>query len=67
MILKPDIIFADEPTGNLDSENSRQIMQLFRKLNKEYNTTFIIVSHDENLVEQGDNVILLKDGVVNEN
>ena len=42
-------------------------MQLFRKLNKEYNTTFIIVSHDENLVEQGDNVILLKDGVVNEN
>lgn len=67
MILKPDIIFADEPTGNLDSENSRQIMQLFRKLNKEYNTTFIIVSHDENLVEQGDNVILLKDGVINEN
>lgn len=67
MILKPDIIFADEPTGNLDSENSRQIMQLFRQLNKEYNTTFIIVSHDENLVEQGDNVILLKDGVINEN
>ena len=67
MILKPDIIFADEPTGNLDSENSRQIMQLFRKLNKEYNTTFIIVSHDENLVEQGDNIILLKDGVINEN
>ena len=62
MILKPKVIFADEPTGNLDSENTRLITDLFQKLNKEYHTTFIIVTHEENLMEECDQRIRIKDG-----
>lgn len=51
MLLKPKIVFADEPTGNLDSENTMIITELFSKLNKEYKTTYIIVTHEENLME----------------
>ena len=64
MILKPKVIFADEPTGNLDSENTRLITDLFQKLNKEYHTTFIIVTHEENLMEECDQWIRLKDGEI---
>ena len=62
MLLKPKIIFADEPTGNLDTGNTEIITGLFEKLNKEYNTTFIIVTHEENLIEHCGQVIRLKDG-----
>lgn len=64
MILKPKVIFADEPTGNLDSENTRLITDLFQKLNKEYHTTFIIVTHEENLMEECDQRIRIKDGEI---
>ena len=64
MLLKPKIIFADEPTGNLDTGNTEIITNLFEKLNKEYNTTFIIVTHEENLIEHCGQVIRLKDGEV---
>lgn len=64
MLLKPKIVFADEPTGNLDTENTKVITELFQKLNKEHNTTFIIVTHEENLIEQCDQVIRLKDGEI---
>lgn len=64
MILKPKIVFADEPTGNLDSENTKLITGLFKKLNKEYNTTFIIVTHEESLIEKCDQVICIKDGEI---
>lgn len=67
MLLKPKIVFADEPTGNLDTENTKIITELFQKLNEEYNTTFIIVTHEENLIEHCAQVIRLKDGeIVNE-
>ena len=64
MLLKPKIIFADEPTGNLDTGNTEIITNLFEKLNKEYNTTFIIVKKKENLIEHCGQVIRLKDGEV---
>lgn len=66
MILKPEIVFADEPTGNLDSENTKMITGLFKKLNLAYHTTFIIVTHEENLIEHCDQVIRIKDGEIGE-
>ncbi len=64
MILKPKIIFADEPTGNLDTENTKVITGLFQKLNQEYGTTFIIVTHEEKLMEHCDQEIRLRDGEI---
>ncbi len=64
MLLKPKIVFADEPTGNLDTENTKVITQLFQKLNQEYGTTFVIVTHEENLMEHCNQIIRLKDGEV---
>lgn len=67
MLLKPKIVFADEPTGNLDSENTKVITELFQKLNEEYHTTFIIVTHEENLIAHCEQIIRLRDGeIVNE-
>lgn len=62
MLLKPSIVFADEPTGNLDSENTKLITNLFDNLNKKYGTTFIIVTHEENLMQNPDQIIRIKDG-----
>ncbi|MBQ1688540.1 MAG: ABC transporter ATP-binding protein [Lachnospiraceae bacterium] len=64
MLMKPKIVFADEPTGNLDTENTRIITELFDKLHKECNTTFIIVTHEENLIENCEQIIRIKDGEV---
>ena len=64
MILKPKIVFADEPTGNLDTENTKLITSLFVELNKEYGTTLIIVTHEEKLIERCNQVIRLKDGEI---
>jgi ABC-type lipoprotein export system ATPase subunit len=64
MLLKPQIVFADEPTGNLDTENTKLITTLFQNLNKEYKTAFIIVTHEENLIERCQQVIRLKDGEI---
>lgn len=67
LVINPKIILADEPTGNLDSENTKIITELFQKLNEEYGTTFIIVTHEKNLIEHCMQVIRLKDGeIVNE-
>lgn len=64
LVTKPDIILADEPTGNLDSENTMIITELFSKLNKEYKTTYIIVTHEENLMENCTQTIRIKDGEI---
>ena len=64
MLLKPKIVFADEPTGNLDSENTMIITELFSKLNREYKTTSIIVTHEENLMENCTQTIRIKDGEI---
>ena len=58
----PQIILADEPTGNLDSKNSAEIMELFHRTNQELKQTILIVTHDESIAEQCDRIIMLHDG-----
>ena len=60
----PKIILADEPTGNLDSESTETIYNLMRDINKKYNTTFIIITHDERIAKKTDRIIEIKDGKV---
>lgn len=62
LVTKPDIVLADEPTANLDSETSFQIINLMKKINRESGTTFIFSTHDPSIVELADHVIKLKDG-----
>lgn len=64
LVNKPEIIFGDEPTGNLDSESSKDIMALLRKLNKENKQTFIIVTHDYNVGRMADRIVSMRDGVI---
>jgi lipoprotein-releasing system ATP-binding protein len=64
LINKPDIIFADEPTGNLDSANAQELHQLFFDLRKQFNQTFLIVTHNEELAALSDRVLHMKDGKI---
>lgn len=61
---KPEIVFADEPTGNLDSTNANALHHLFLQLSRELNQTFLIVTHNEEMAELGDRVVHMKDGFV---
>ncbi|MGB2245807.1 MAG: ABC transporter ATP-binding protein [Flavobacteriaceae bacterium] len=61
---KPAIIFADEPSGNLDSQNAEHLHQLFFKLRDELGQTFVIVTHNKTLAEMADRTIVLKDGKI---
>ncbi|MCS4480952.1 ABC transporter ATP-binding protein [Clostridium botulinum] len=61
---KPSIIFADEPTGNLDSKNSKEIMELLRYSVKKYNQTLVLITHDLNIAKMADRVITIADGEV---
>lgn len=65
LMSNPKIILADEPTGNLDSDTTEQIYKLLRKINKEFKTTFIIITHDRRIAEKADRIIEVKDGKVN--
>lgn len=58
----PSLLLADEPTGNLDSENSREIMKLLRYSNEVYHQTIIVITHDENIALQADRILALEDG-----
>ena len=60
----PALLLADEPTGNLDSENSREIMKLLRYSNEVYHQTIIVITHDENIAWQADRMITLADGKI---
>lgn len=60
----PLVILADEPTGNLDTERSEELHQLFFDLKKEFNQTFIIVTHNEHLAEKADKKFVMKDGLI---
>jgi len=64
LINDPEIVFADEPTGNLDSTNAKDLHELFMQLRKEFNQTFLIVTHNEELAQMSDRVIHMKDGRV---
>jgi len=62
LINDPAIILADEPTGNLDSKSSREIIELLKLANKRYNQTLIIITHDEKVALQADRIITISDG-----
>lgn len=63
LVNNPEIILADEPTGNLDSKTSQEIMHLFRKLNKE-GRTIILITHERDIAKYAKRIIKIKDGVV---
>ncbi len=64
LVNNPALMLADEPTGNLDSENSKEIVSLLRKLNKENNQTVIIITHDEKIALSADRIISVQDGKI---
>jgi putative ABC transport system ATP-binding protein len=64
LVTKPAVVFADEPTANLDSANSQIIMDLMRRLNHEEGTTFVIASHDPDVLGQADRTIHVRDGLI---
>jgi lipoprotein-releasing system ATP-binding protein len=64
LINNPDVIFADEPTGNLDSENARELHQLFFELRSKFRQTFLIVTHNEELAQMSDRILHMKDGKI---
>ena len=64
LIFEPEIIFLDEPIGNLDSKTGAEIMELFRKINKEYGKTLVQVTHSEKSAEYGTSIIRLLDGQI---
>jgi putative ABC transport system ATP-binding protein len=64
MVKKPDLVLADEPTANLDAENSHHILQTMEKLNKELETTFVFATHDEKVIAYLRRIIRLEDGKV---
>ncbi len=62
LINNPDVVLADEPTGNLDVRNTQEIMELFKLSNKKYEQTIILITHDENIALQADRIIAIEDG-----
>lgn len=61
-MLNPPIVLADEPTGSLDSDNERQLLALIRHLNQERGTTFVLITHDDQVASIANRTISLKDG-----
>lgn len=64
LINKPAVVFADEPSGNLDSKNAEELHDLFFELKKEFNQTFVIVTHNEALANRADRKLVMKDGLI---
>jgi lipoprotein-releasing system ATP-binding protein len=64
LVNKPSVIFADEPSGSLDTQNKEELHRLFFDLRKQFNQTFVIVTHDENLAKLTDRIIYMKDGAI---
>ena len=60
----PAVVLADEPTGNLDSKNSQEIMELLKASNRKYGQTLIVITHDENIALQADRIIAIEDGKI---
>ena len=64
LVNNPSIVWADEPTGNLDSQNEREIMELITKLNKQNGQTFVLVTHSDSVGAKADRIIYMRDGVI---
>jgi putative ABC transport system ATP-binding protein len=60
----PAVMLADEPTGNLDSKNSHEIIELLKLSNKKFNQTLIVITHDESIALQADRIIAIEDGQI---
>ena len=63
-MINPTIILADEPTGNLDTKSSNEIIQLLKKTNKEYKQTIIMITHNLEIAKQADRIIQIEDGKI---
>ena len=63
-ITRPDVVFADEPTGNLDSKTTKEVMEMIRKFAKTFNQTIVLVSHDPEMTEYADRIVTLLDGEI---
>jgi len=66
LVAEPAIVFADEPTGNLDVENALEVATILKKASKKYNQTIIMVTHDRQMAEYADRILNIEDGVVKE-
>ena len=64
LVNKPAIVWGDEPTGNLDSENSAEVVKLLRSLNHDYGLTFVIVTHDSHIAQETDRIVSMRNGQV---
>ncbi|OGS47962.1 MAG: macrolide ABC transporter ATP-binding protein [Euryarchaeota archaeon RBG_16_68_13] len=64
LVNEPDIVFADEPTGNLDSETTKEVIELMRRLHREKGLTFIIVTHDSSVGNEAERVVLMRNGQI---
>jgi len=64
LINSPSVVFADEPSGNLDSKNAEELHQLFFDLRKQFNQTFVIITHNEHLANMADRKLLMQDGII---
>ncbi|MBS7210696.1 MAG: ATP-binding cassette domain-containing protein, partial [Lachnospiraceae bacterium] len=64
LITKPSVILADEPTGNLDSETSKKVLQLLRETSKKYDQTIIMITHDLEMAKQADRIVKIIDGKI---
>jgi lipoprotein-releasing system ATP-binding protein len=62
LINKPSVILADEPSGNLDSKNAKELHQMFFNLRDQFNQTFVIVTHNEDLAKMADRALVMRDG-----
>ena len=66
LINNPQVIFADEPTGNLDTKTGDKIIELLRQLNREKNQTFVLVTHDDRIARESDRIVKIVDGKIGE-
>ncbi len=67
LVTKPELVLADEPTANLDSENGANIMRIMRELNEKHNATFIFSTHDQRVIDMAKRIIKIEDGRIKEN
>ena len=63
----PEVVLADEPTGNLDRKNADQVYDLMLELNREFSTSYLVVTHDPQIAERMDRIMVLDDGYITEN
>ena len=64
LISRPRVLFADEPTGNLDSKTGRDILEILRSLNQQEKLTIVMVTHDDSIAKQADRIVRLTDGAI---